>query len=108
MPAFRCVLIDEAAQATEAACLVPLVKGCASLVMCGDHHQLVSDPAPQLLLDSMRLRVSVRTHADDCQPGRGSYQSCVYTDVCTMLCVQLAKAWMMVVVAASHRVVAYR
>jgi regulator of nonsense transcripts 1 len=40
MPAFQCVLLDEAAQATEAACLVPVVKGCRSLVMCGDHHQL--------------------------------------------------------------------
>lgn len=40
MPAFQCVLLDEAAQATEAASLVPVVKGCKSLVMCGDHHQL--------------------------------------------------------------------
>ncbi len=39
-PPFECVLIDEAAQATEGVCLVPMVKGCKSLVMCGDHHQL--------------------------------------------------------------------
>ena len=40
MPPFRCVLIDEAGQATEPACLVPLMKGARSLVMCGDHFQL--------------------------------------------------------------------
>eukprot|EP01043_Picozoa_sp_COSAG02_P021089 COSAG02_NODE_1060_length_14866_cov_3.131916_13_plen_262_part_00 len=40
VPPFECVLIDEAAQATECACLVPVVKGCKALVMCGDHHQL--------------------------------------------------------------------
>jgi len=40
VPAFECVLIDEAAQATEGVCLIPMAKGCKSLVMCGDHHQL--------------------------------------------------------------------
>ena len=37
---FKCVLIDEAAQATEPITLIPLVRGCCQLVLVGDHHQL--------------------------------------------------------------------
>lgn len=37
---FAGVLIDEAAQATELACVVPLMLGCQQLVLVGDHHQL--------------------------------------------------------------------
>lgn len=34
------VLVDEATQATEAAVLVPLMRGCKQLVLVGDHCQL--------------------------------------------------------------------
>eukprot|EP01051_Picozoa_sp_SAG22_P012363 SAG22_NODE_1278_length_4905_cov_1.660216_3_plen_254_part_00 len=37
---FRCVLVDEAAQATEPTTLIPLTNGCQQLVLVGDHHQL--------------------------------------------------------------------
>jgi hypothetical protein len=37
---FPLVLVDEAAQATEAAALVPISRGCKQLVLVGDHHQL--------------------------------------------------------------------
>lgn len=37
---FRQVLIDEATQAMEAECLIPIVMGCKQLVMVGDHCQL--------------------------------------------------------------------
>ncbi|KAJ1617727.1 P-loop containing nucleoside triphosphate hydrolase protein [Pavlovales sp. CCMP2436] len=38
--AFGCVLVDEACQATEPATLVPIVRGCQSLVLVGDQCQL--------------------------------------------------------------------
>ena len=37
---FRQVLIDEATQAMEAECLIPIVMGCKQLVLVGDHCQL--------------------------------------------------------------------
>lgn len=37
---FGGVLVDESAQATEAACIVPLTLGCQQLVLVGDHFQL--------------------------------------------------------------------
>lgn len=37
---FRTVLIDEATQATEPECLIPITKGCRRLVLVGDHCQL--------------------------------------------------------------------
>ena len=37
---FRCVLIDEATQACEPECLIPLSLGCKQVVMVGDHQQL--------------------------------------------------------------------
>ena len=37
---FPVVLIDETAQSTEPACLIPLVHGCRQLVLVGDHKQL--------------------------------------------------------------------
>jgi regulator of nonsense transcripts 1 len=37
---FPIVLVDEATQATEAECLIPLVQGCQKLVLVGDHKQL--------------------------------------------------------------------
>jgi len=37
---FRRVLIDEATQATEPECLIPIVKGAKQLVLVGDHCQL--------------------------------------------------------------------
>jgi Zn finger protein HypA/HybF involved in hydrogenase expression len=37
---FERILVDEATQATEAAVLVPLMRGCRSLVLVGDHCQL--------------------------------------------------------------------
>lgn len=37
---FRQVLIDEATQAMEAECLIPIVMGCKQLIMVGDHCQL--------------------------------------------------------------------
>ncbi|KAK4053831.1 ATP-dependent RNA helicase [Microbotryomycetes sp. JL201] len=37
---FRTVLIDEATQATEPECMIPLTFGCKQLVMVGDHMQL--------------------------------------------------------------------
>lgn len=37
---FRTVLIDEATQATEPECLIPLVLGCRQAVLVGDHQQL--------------------------------------------------------------------
>lgn len=37
---FSCVLIDEATQATEPECLIPLVLGCKQVVLVGDHQQL--------------------------------------------------------------------
>lgn len=43
------VLIDEATQAMEAECLIPIVMGAKQLVLVGDHCQLgpVSAPPPQ-------------------------------------------------------------
>ena len=38
---FHAILVDEVAQATEPATLVPvLARGCSQLVLCGDHFQL--------------------------------------------------------------------
>ena len=37
---FKYVLIDEATQATEPECLIPLVMGCQQMVLVGDHCQL--------------------------------------------------------------------
>ena len=37
---FRTVLIDEATQATEPECLIPILKGCRRLILVGDHCQL--------------------------------------------------------------------
>eukprot|EP00939_MAST-03C_sp_MAST-3C-sp1_P002336 g2336.t1 len=37
---FRTVLIDEATQATEPECLIPIVNGCRRLIVVGDHCQL--------------------------------------------------------------------
>jgi len=37
---FPTVLIDEATQATEPACLVPIVRGARQLILVGDHRQL--------------------------------------------------------------------
>jgi regulator of nonsense transcripts 1 len=37
---FQCVLIDEASQAHELSCLVPVMHGCQQLVLVGDHCQL--------------------------------------------------------------------
>ncbi|CAG8497718.1 7295_t:CDS:2 [Diversispora eburnea] len=37
---FRTVLIDEATQATEPECMIPLVLGCKQAVLVGDHQQL--------------------------------------------------------------------
>ncbi|KAG4303887.1 hypothetical protein PORY_002704 [Pneumocystis oryctolagi] len=37
---FRTVLIDEATQATEPECMIPLVMGCKQVVLVGDHQQL--------------------------------------------------------------------
>ncbi|CCG84524.1 protein of unknown function [Taphrina deformans PYCC 5710] len=37
---FRTVLIDEATQATEPECMIPLVLGCKQTVLVGDHQQL--------------------------------------------------------------------
>ena len=38
--AFRCVVLDEATQATEPSTLVPLVRGCEACVLAGDPRQL--------------------------------------------------------------------
>lgn len=37
---FSTVLIDEATQATEAAALVPIVRGCQQLILVGDQNQV--------------------------------------------------------------------
>ncbi len=37
---FRQVLVDEATQATEPECLIPIVRGAKQVVMVGDHQQL--------------------------------------------------------------------
>lgn len=37
---FQKVIIDEATQATETACLIPLIRDCQQLVLIGDHKQL--------------------------------------------------------------------
>ena len=37
---FEAVLIDEASQATEIATIIPIIHGCQTLVLVGDHHQL--------------------------------------------------------------------
>jgi regulator of nonsense transcripts 1 len=37
---FKTVLIDEATQATEPECMIPLVSGCKQAVLVGDHQQL--------------------------------------------------------------------
>ena len=39
---FKCVLIDEATQATEPETLIPMVHGCKALILVGDHKQLGS------------------------------------------------------------------
>lgn len=37
---FRACLIDEATQATEPQCLIPIVRGCKQVILVGDHKQL--------------------------------------------------------------------
>lgn len=37
---FSTVLIDEATQATEAAALVPIIRGCQQLILVGDQNQV--------------------------------------------------------------------
>lgn len=37
---FAAVLVDEATQAVEPECLIPIVRGCRQLVLVGDHQQL--------------------------------------------------------------------
>ena len=37
---FKTVLIDEATQATEPECLIPLINGCRQVILVGDHQQL--------------------------------------------------------------------
>ena len=72
---FAAVLIDETAQSTEPACLVPLAHGCRQLVLVGDHKQLrptvVSDAAASqgltLSLFERMLRSGVRPHLLDTQ-----------------------------------------
>lgn len=64
---FPAVLLDETAQSTEPACLVPLALGCRQLVLVGDHKQLrptvVSEDAArrglQLSLFERMLRAGV-------------------------------------------------
>jgi regulator of nonsense transcripts 1 len=43
---FRQVLIDEATQAAEPECLIPIVQGCKQLVLVGDHCQVRRGEAP--------------------------------------------------------------
>ncbi|CAN0458028.1 unnamed protein product, partial [Hapterophycus canaliculatus] len=38
---FSTVVIDEATQATEAAALVPIIRGCQQLVLVGDQNQVM-------------------------------------------------------------------
>ncbi|KAL4085992.1 ATP-dependent helicase NAM7 [Phytophthora ramorum] len=76
---FRQVLIDEATQATEPECLIPIVQGAKHVVMVGDHRQLgpvvmnkkaASAGLNQSLFDRLlqlnhrpfRLRVQYRMH----------------------------------------------
>ncbi|KEP53488.1 RNA-dependent RNA polymerase [Rhizoctonia solani 123E] len=44
---FQIVLVDEASQVTEAAALIPIVKGCQKAVLVGDHVQLRPTVRPQ-------------------------------------------------------------
>ncbi|CAE7099567.1 unnamed protein product [Rhizoctonia solani] len=44
---FQIVLVDEASQITEAASLIPIVKGCQKAVLVGDHVQLRPTVRPQ-------------------------------------------------------------
>ncbi|CCO32890.1 RNA-dependent RNA polymerase 2 Short=AtRDRP2 [Rhizoctonia solani AG-1 IB] len=44
---FQIVLVDEASQITEAAALIPIVKGCQKAVLVGDHVQLRPTVRPQ-------------------------------------------------------------
>ncbi|KAJ1308794.1 hypothetical protein OPQ81_004484 [Rhizoctonia solani] len=44
---FQIVLVDEASQITEAAALIPIVKGCKKAVLVGDHVQLRPTVRPQ-------------------------------------------------------------
>ena len=38
---FSTVVIDEATQATEAAALVPIIRGCQQLILVGDQNQVI-------------------------------------------------------------------
>lgn len=42
---FSTVVIDEATQATEAAALVPIIRGCQQLILVGDQNQVLRAPA---------------------------------------------------------------
>jgi len=48
---FSTVLIDEAAQSMEPACLVPIVHGCETLILVGDQNQLPPVIASQVALE---------------------------------------------------------
>ena len=57
---FENVLIDEATQAREPECLIPIVNGCKHLILVGDHQQL----GPVILNQQRRLQhQSVRAPA---------------------------------------------
>ncbi|KAG5439840.1 hypothetical protein PCANB_000122 [Pneumocystis canis] len=68
---FRTVLIDEATQATEPECIIPLVMGCKQVVLVGDHQQLAAKAGLQqslferlviLGISPIRLTVQYRMH----------------------------------------------
>jgi len=54
---FSRVLVDEAAQATEPACVVALARGCRMLALVGDHCQLPPTIGSDLAKGEVRVKL---------------------------------------------------
>ncbi|CZR57842.1 related to NAM7-nonsense-mediated mRNA decay protein (RdRP) [Phialocephala subalpina] len=76
---FDTVIIDEASQQTEAASLVPLVKGCQKAILVGDHVQLGATVQKHAVLQQFDIslfeRLYTQQKSTDSNPKDGSTRS---------------------------------
>lgn len=68
---FDTVIIDEASQQTEAASLVPLVKGCRKAILVGDHVQLGATVQRHAVLHDFDVSLFERLYKQDDSQSRG-------------------------------------
>lgn len=69
---FETVIIDEASQQTEAASLVPLVKGCRTAILVGDHVQLGATVQKHAVLQQFDISLFERLYKNQQPQGIGS------------------------------------